>query len=334
MRNMIRTAALAPLLVAALGWTAPVRAEGVTLHLVHPLPKFLIFTKSCFELVGKINKAAGGLVKINVRGGREVIPSFQQAPAVAKGVVDMSCLPITFYSAQVPELDAIPASNSSPAAVRANGGMKILDNLHQKHMGIKFLGWTDSGVPFHIYMRDKPKFKADGMPDWTGVKLRDNPIYGAFFRVMGASTHAMPPPAVFQAMQKGVINASAWPAVSFVQTRWSKFIKFRLDPGFYQTDLVVIMNLRRWKGLGAKAQKIIQDTVIAHENSSRAARISGMDAETAMIVKRGVTLVRAPAAARYQKLAIDEIYKRMEARLKTRKRTLKWAKQLRAKFQK
>ena len=56
---------------------------------------------------------------------------------------------------------------------------------------MKFLGWTDSGVPFHIYSKAKPKFKAGGMPDWAGVKLRDNPIYGAFFRAMGASTHAM-----------------------------------------------------------------------------------------------------------------------------------------------
>ncbi len=135
-------------------------------------------------------------------------------------------------------------------------------------------------------------------------------------------------------MQKGVITASAWPAVSFVQTRWSKFIKYRLDPGFYQTDLVMIMNLKRWKSLGAKARKIVQDTVIAHENSSRAARIGEMKAETAILAKRGVTLVSTPAAARYQKLAVDKIYERMEARLKKRKRTLKWAKELRVKFQK
>ncbi|HUT47885.1 MAG TPA: TRAP transporter substrate-binding protein DctP [Alphaproteobacteria bacterium] len=333
MRKTIWLAALAPLLMLISG-QAGAAAAKTTLHLVHPLPKFLIFTKSCFQLVDKINKASGGAVEIKVRGGREVIPSFEQAPAVSKGVVDMSCLPITFYSVRVPELDAIPASNSSPAAVRANGGMKILDDLHQKYLGVKFLGWTDSGVPFHIFMKAKPKFKPGGMPDWSGVKLRDNPIYGAFFRAMGASTHAMPPPAVFQAMQKGVINASAWPSVSFVQTRWSKFIKYRLDPGFYQTDLVMIMNLKRWKGLGPKAQKVIQDTVIAHENSSRAARIAEMKAETALSVKKGLELVPVPAAARYQKLAVDEIYKRMEARLTKRKRPLTWAKELRAKFQK
>ena len=51
--------------------------------------------------------------------------------------------------------------------------MAIIDQLHQKHYKAKYLGWVDSGVNLHIYFNNPPKFKADGMPDFAGVKLRD-----------------------------------------------------------------------------------------------------------------------------------------------------------------
>ena len=53
---------------------------------------------------------------------------------------------------------------------------------HQKNYNLKYLGWTASGGRFRIYMKNAPKFTSKGLPDFTGVKLRDNPIYGAFFR--------------------------------------------------------------------------------------------------------------------------------------------------------
>ena len=74
MRQTIRLAALAPLLILLSG-QAGAAAAKTTLHLVYPLPKFLIFTKSCFQLVDKINKAAGSAVEVKVRGALGIGPS-------------------------------------------------------------------------------------------------------------------------------------------------------------------------------------------------------------------------------------------------------------------
>lgn len=312
--------------------SAPSALAAEKLTLTHPFSKALIYTKSCIAFANSVAKRTGGEVEVTVRGGPEAIKTFQQAPAVRDGIIDMTCVPAAFYAAAVPENEAISTSNSSPAAVRANGGMAIIDQLHQKHYKAKYLGWLDSGVNFHIYFNNPPKFKADGMPDFAGVKLRDNPIYGAFFRAMGATTHNMGFSEVFSALEKGTVNASAWTAIGVKQLKWDKFLRHRLDPSFYQSDIGLIMNNARFNKMSAKAQAALQKAVIEHENESRKARMAEVTEEQSLLAKEGMKTwtVKGAAADRYRKVSIDSAYSRMEGRLKKMNRPLDSAKKLRS----
>ncbi len=331
MRTVWFNTAAAAVLAATALTTAPAQAE-TTLSLVYPFPDFLVYTKSCKALVEKINAAGAGEVKIDVKPFNS-IKMFQQPGAVSKGSVDMTCTPAAFYAQKIPENEAISTSNSSPAIVRKNGGMAIIDELHQKNFNMKYLGWIDSGIGFYIYTQDPPKFNADGLPDFSGVKMRDNPIYGAFFRALGASTHNMPSNEVYSALEKGVVNASAWAALGLIQFKWDKFLRHRVDPTFYQTDIGLIMNLDAWKSLSPKAQKIVQDTVIAHENSSRAARISEAQAEAKQLKAEGMKFWPAPAADKYLGVAIDSAYGRVAERLKKQGKGLDAMNKLRTAYQ-
>ncbi|MCP5266509.1 MAG: C4-dicarboxylate ABC transporter substrate-binding protein, partial [Burkholderiaceae bacterium] len=76
----------------------------------HVFPATLIYSKSFLEFVKKANAAGKGVFQIQVRGGPEAIPMMQQATAVRDGVVDMVYTPCAFYSAAVPECDAVAAS--------------------------------------------------------------------------------------------------------------------------------------------------------------------------------------------------------------------------------
>jgi TRAP-type transport system periplasmic protein len=332
MKNKLRAAALAAgFAITALTMPTVARAE-TELTLAYPFPDFLIYTKLCKELAEKVNVAAKGVLKIKVLPFNS-IGMFKQPAAVTKGRVDLVCTPAAFYTRGVPELDAISTSNSSPATVRKNGGFKVLDGLHQKHLNMKYLGWTESGGRFRIYLKDAPKFTADGLPDFSGIKLRDNPIYGAFFRALKATTHSMKSSEVYPALEKGVVNASAWATIGLKGLKWDKFLRHGIEPEFFQTDIGWIMNLDKWKSLDASTQKILQDTVIAHEGYARAKLQSMATEERATLKAEGMVFHSVPNADGYLKLAVDSGYNRMTERLEKAGRSTDNVAKLREAFQ-
>jgi hypothetical protein len=94
-------------------------------------------------------------VQIDVRGGPEAIGMFQQPDAVRDGVVDMVYTPGSFYGGALPEKDALVASNLTAVETRENGGIDLINEIHQEKMGVYYLGWFDSGVCLQSLDRER-----------------------------------------------------------------------------------------------------------------------------------------------------------------------------------
>ncbi len=302
-------------LVSALCVTSAFAADKVTA--VHAFPGFLVYTKTFLAMVADINERGKGIVEIEIKGGPEAIGMFQQPGAVRDGVVDMVHTPGSFYGASVPEIDAMVAARVTPMDARANGGAALMDEIHQQRFNVKHLGWIDGGVQFHIYSVKDFKFGADGVIDLTGVKLRDNPIYHAFFMALKATTASMKSTEAYAALEKGVIDAAAWTSIGLMDLKWDKFVKYRIDPQFYNTDLGVIFNKDAWAGLSKDSQKLIQDVVIEWENKSYDARQKDVVADKAELAKRGMKFIKMSkdASAKYLTMADDAAWGRMKGRL-------------------
>lgn len=311
----LRATAAAVSAVAVLGSAAAWAEDKVTA--VHAFPPFLVYTKTFLAMIDDINARGKGIVQIEVRGGPEAIGMFQQPAAVRDGVVDMTHIPGSFYGKNVPEIDAMVAATVSPMTVRANGGAAMMDAAHQKRFNVRHLGWIDGGVQFHIWMTKEPKYGANGVLDLTGVKLRDNPIYHAFFEALNATTASMPSTEVYAALEKGVVDASAWTSIGIMDLKWDKFLKYRVDPAFYNTDLGVIFNLDSWNALTPESQKLIQDVVIEWEQKSYDARQADIVAEAKALQDGGMTFVpmSEEGSETYLKLADDAAWARMKSRL-------------------
>ena len=174
-----------------------------TISAVHAFPETLIYTKSFLSFVDKVNEAGKGVVQIDVRGGPEAIGMFQQPDAVRDGIVDMVYTPGSFYAAALPEKDALVASNLTAVETRQNGGIALIDEVHQQKMGLKYLGWFDSGVCYNLWTRNEPKFDANGNLEVEGLKLRGNNVYNAFFtNYLGAQVIDLPTGEVYSALQR------------------------------------------------------------------------------------------------------------------------------------
>jgi len=310
------TGALAAASLASLLASTSAYAED-KVTAVHAFPGFLVYTQTFLAMVDDINARGKGIVQIEVKGGPEAIGMFQQPAAVRDGVVDMVHTPGSFYGKSVPEIDAMVASTVNPMEARANGGAALMDAAHQKRFNVRHLGWIDGGVQFHIYNSQKPKFGADGVLDLSGVKLRDNPIYHAFFMAMNATTAGMPATEVYAALEKGVVDAAAWTSIGLMDLKWDKFMKYRVDPQFYNTDIGVIFNKDSWNSLSSESQDLIQNVVIEWEEKSYNDRQADVVAEAAALKAGGMEFVdHSPeGGAKYLKMADDAAWGRMKGRL-------------------
>jgi len=209
------------------------------------------------------------------------------------------------------------AANVTPMEARENGGAELMDKAHQARFNVRHLGWIDGGIKFHIYNAQEFKFGDDGVIDLTGVKLRDNPIYHAFFEALNATTASMPATEVYAALEKGVVDAAAWTSIGLMDLKWDKFMKYRIDPEFYNTDIGVIFNKDSWDALTPESQKVIQDVVIEWEAKSWEDRQKDKTADAEELTKRGMEFVSMSpeASEKYLQMANDAAWGRMKERL-------------------
>lgn len=285
-----------------------------TLTAVHAFAPTLVYTQSFFRFVEAVNARGAGVIQIEVRGGPEAIGPFQQADAVRDGVVDMAYTPGSFYAGALPEKDALVTSNRVAAEARANGGIDLINQIHQEKMGVYYLGWFDSGVCYNIWTVDPPVFDAEGNLDMSGTRLRGNAVYNAFFtETLGAQVIDMPTGEVYAGLERGVVNATGWTQIGLIDLRWNDFVRYRVAPCFFSTDLGVIINLDSWNALTPEAQAILQEVAIAHEISSAESHQSRRDDEFARLAEGGMTEVslEGEAAARYLRGARESTWARM-----------------------
>ena len=286
-------------LALGLALGAPVLAAD-SISATHVFPASLIYSRSFLEFVKKANEAGRGEFAIQVRGGPEAIGMMEQPGAVRSGVVDMVYTPCAFYAAVVPECDAVSASTVDGPTARKNGGTELLNEIHQKRMGVVLLGWGDSGVRFCLWSTKEPRFDASGQIDIKGFKVRGNPIYNAFLtNYLGAQVINLNSSDLYTALERGTVDITAWTQIGLMDLNWDRYIKYRILPDFFETDLMIIANQKKWNSLSPRTREILQRVAIEHETASLQALHELWKKEQAELAKRGIkTLSQSPEASK------------------------------------
>ena len=291
----------ARILVATLGLACSAAAPAAdTLSATHVFPASLIYARSFLEYVKKANDAGKGEFAIQVRGGPEAIGMMEQPGAVRSGVVDMVYSACAFYAAVVPECDAVSASSIDGPTARKNGGTDLLNQIHQKRMGVYLLGWVDSGIRFTLWSTKEPRFDSTGHIDIKGFKVRGNPIYNAFLtNYLGAQVINLNSPELYTALERGTVEMTAWTQIGTMDLNWDRYLKYRIEPDFFSTDLVILVNQKKWSSLSPKTREILQRVAIEHETSSVRDLQDLWKREKAELDKRGLkTVSQSPEASK------------------------------------
>ncbi|MGI9507717.1 MAG: TRAP transporter substrate-binding protein DctP [Geminicoccaceae bacterium] len=244
--------------------TISANAEEVQLQASSCFPQGSFFSKRFESLIEQVNEQGGGVVQINYVGGAPAIGSpLTVVQKVAQGVYDLNSCTGAYYQNVLPEADAWKLLEKTPTEIRENGGWDYMNGLHNEK-NLEVLSRHHYGTQFHLFLADGHKIEK---PDLTGLHLRVAPIYTNFFKVLGATTQDANIAQIFTLMENGTVKGYGWPVLGH-QPGWETVTKYRVDPGFYDVDLMILANLQRWSDLSDEARKLIEEAAIALEQDA------------------------------------------------------------------
>jgi TRAP-type transport system periplasmic protein len=238
----------------------PASAQETTLRLVSAFAENSAYAKRLEAWAQRVNAAGKGVLQINYIGGPKAIPTFEVGNAVKTGVVDMAMSTGAFYTNVMPEADALKLTRIFVAEQRRNGAFDYINQVWNEKANMQYLARIVENQPFHIYLTKKID-----KPDLNGLKIRITPVYRDFFQSLGAQVITTPPGEVYTALERGVVDGYGWPIGGIFDLNWQEKTKFRVDPGFYDAEVSIIVNLDRWKKLTAAQRDLLQRQALALE---------------------------------------------------------------------
>jgi len=253
MRKIVLAATLAGLPLAA-------QAQEATLKLVSAFGETTTYVKHMTPWIQKFNADGKGVAQINFIGGPKAIPTFEVGTSVRNGVVEMAMTTGAFYTNLMPEADFLKLTQITVAEQRKNGAFDYINKVWSQKANMVYLARMVDETPFHLYLTKKID-----KPDLNGLKIRITPVYRDFFASMGASLIQTPPGEVYTALERGVVDGYGWPIQGIFDLNWHEKTKFRVDPGFYNAEVSIVMNQDAYKKLSAKQRDYIQKQALALE---------------------------------------------------------------------
>jgi TRAP-type C4-dicarboxylate transport system substrate-binding protein len=287
-------------LAAMLALPLAAAAQTTTLRIVSAFPENSFYVTRLQTWIENLNNEGRGLVQINFIGGPKAIPTFEVGNAVRTGVVDMAMSTGAFYTNVFPESDALKLTRMPVAEQRRNGAFDYIQKVWAEKGNMVYLARIVEHQPFHLYLT-KPITK----PDLKGLKIRITPVYRDFFSALGATVMQTAPGEVYTALERGVVDGYGWPIGGIFDFNWQERTKYRVDPGFYDAEVSLLVNQDAWKRLGARQREFLLTQSRSLENRNDYWKIYAQQ-ETERQAKAGIQTIKldGPMAKEY----VDKAY--------------------------
>ncbi len=207
----------------------------------------------------EIEKRTDGRVKITIHPGGTLTSADKCYKGVVDGISDigMSCLAYT--RGQFPLLEGLDLPVGYPNGMTATTiatelAMKYkpaeLNNVHLLYVHAHGPGILASKKPVRA------------LDDMKGLKIRATGLSTKIVQALGGNAVGMPQPETYEALQKGVVEATFCPMETLKGWKQGEAINYVTDSSCigYSTAMFVAMNRKTWDKLPADIQKIFTDT--------------------------------------------------------------------------
>jgi TRAP-type C4-dicarboxylate transport system substrate-binding protein len=103
----------------------------------------------------------------------------------------------------------------------------------------------------------------------------------------------MPNAETYAALEKGVVDGACWTSIGILPAKFYEVNKYLVRPTFGPSNILILMNLNRWKGLSAEdrmavdeAARTVEKGWVAHFRNTLA------EEEAALIKDHGMKITR------------------------------------------
>ncbi len=247
---------------AARAAEAPTAAKPMRLTYSVFFPPTHIQCKLAVEWAAEVEKRSEGRLKVAVMPGGSLTKPDQCYQGVVDGISDLGMSCFAYTRGRFPLLEGLDLPLGYPDGLTAT---RIASDLVAKYQPKEVQDTHVLYVHAHgpgILASKKP---VRSLADLKGLKVRATGLSSKIVESLGGAPVGMPQPETYEALQKGVVEATLCPIETLKGWKQGEVINSVTDASAigYTTAMFVTMNKAKWEALPADLQKLVSE--ISHE---------------------------------------------------------------------
>lgn len=204
----------------------------------------------------EVEKRTDGRVKITMYPGGSLTPAPQCYEGVVTGVSDIGMSCFAYTRGRFPLLEGLDLPlGYSDGKVATSVANKMVEKYNPKEVADVKVLYIHAHGP-GILASKKPVRSLD---DLKGLKVRATGLSAKIVERLGGTPVGMSQPETYEALQKGVVQATLCPIETLKGWKQAEVIDYVTDSSIigYTTAMFVVMNLKTWNKLPKDLQDII-----------------------------------------------------------------------------
>lgn len=227
-------------------------------------PPFDVKARTIKRLGEMVTERTEGRIVFKYFYGASLIKKPAFVDGVSKGIADISTGPISFITGKIPSLSPFEIYGAYDLSKTLEMGKEIRPLLIKVFTQKKVYPIMQQFTGNTIFTHKEKFLKKPG--DWKGAKMR---LAGRWQSTLGkkwgASPVFLPPPELYLASQRGVIDGFMLIYDITYGLKLYEVTPYITDTTLSNNIEIVTMNLKKWNALTSEDQKIFKDAVLEVE---------------------------------------------------------------------
>jgi len=206
----------------------------------------------------EIQKRTDGRVQITIYPAGSLTKADQCYEGVIKGISDLGMSCFAYTRGRFPLLEGLDLPLGYPNGVTAT---RIASAMVQKYQPAEVADVKVLYVHAHGPGILASKKAVKSLAELKGLKVRATGLSAKIVEALGGTPVAMSQPETYEALAKGVVEATLCPIETLKGWKQGETIEYVVDSTAigYTTAMFVVMNKDKWASLPADIQKVFND---------------------------------------------------------------------------